>query len=248
MYRLYLLLICVCVLVLVYQTSLISSAPGVQETLLYVVLQSHTDQYRTCPHLNVSSVFIIDLCLCVLVLVYQTSLISSAPGVQETLLYVVLLSHTDQYCTCPHLNVSSVFIIDLCLCVQETLLYVVLLSHTDQYRTCPHLNVSSVFIIDLCLCAGARLSNVSYILSTRSTRDTTVCSSSITPISTVHAHISMYRLYLLLICVCVLVLVYQTSLISSAPGVQETLLYVVLQSHRSVPYMPTSQCIVCIYY
>ncbi len=123
---------------------------------------SHTDQYRTCPHLNVSSVFIIDLCLCVLVLVYQTSLISSAPGVQETLLYVVLQSHT------------------------------------DQYRTCPHLNVSSVFIIDLCLCAGARLSNVSYILSTRSTRDTTVCSSSIT--------------------------------------------------HRSVPYMPTSQCIVCIYY
>ncbi len=90
-------------------------------------------------------------------------------------------SHTDQYRTCPHLNVSSVFIIDLlqCLCVQETLLYVVLQSHTDQYRTCPHLNVSSVFIIDLCLCAGARLSNVSYILST-STRDTTVCSSSIT--------------------------------------------------------------------
>ncbi len=67
-----------------------------------------------------------------------------------------------------------------------------------------HPNVLSVFI-DLLkclyvypLCAGAHLSNVSYILSTRSTRDTTVCSSSIT--------------------------------------------------HRSVPYMPTSQCIVCIYY
>lgn len=59
-------------------------------------------------------------------------------------------------------------------------------SHTDQYRTCPHPNVSSVFIIDLLkclylcpLCVGAHLSKVSYILST-STRDTTVCCSSIT--------------------------------------------------------------------
>ncbi len=116
---------------------------------------SHTDQNRTCPHLNVSSVFIIDLlkCLCV----------------QEALLYVVLLSHTDQYRTCPHLNVSSVFIIDLCLCVQEALLYVVLQSHTDQYRTCPHLNASSVFIIDLlkCLCVQETLLYV-VLLSHRS--------------------------------------------------------------------------------
>lgn len=61
---------------------------------------AHTDQYCTCPHPNVLSVFIIDLLkclylypLCVLVLIFQKSLIFSAPGVQETLLYAVLLSH-----------------------------------------------------------------------------------------------------------------------------------------------------------
>ncbi len=196
MYRLYLLLICVCVLVLVYQTSLISSAPGVQETLLYVVLQSHTIS-TVHAHISMYRLYLLLICVCVLVLVYQTSLISSAPGVQETLLYVVLQSHTISTVHA-HISMYRLYLLLICVCVlvlvyqtslissapgvQETLLYVVLQSHT---------------------------------------------------ISTVHAHISMYRLYLLLICVCVLVLVYQTSLISSAPGVQETLLYVVLQSHRS---------------
>ncbi len=64
---------------------------------------SHTDQYCTCPHPNVLSVFIIDLLkclylypLCVLVLIFQKSLIFSAAGVQETLLYAVLLSHSSK--------------------------------------------------------------------------------------------------------------------------------------------------------
>lgn len=60
-------------------------------------------------------------------------------------------------------------------------------SHTYQYCTCPHPSVLSVFIIDLwkclylySLCAAACLLKVCYILSTSSTRDTTLCCCSIT--------------------------------------------------------------------
>ncbi len=239
---------CMCVLVLVYQTSLISSAPGVQETLLYVVLQSHTDQYRTCPHLNVSSVFIIDLCLCAGARLSNVSYILSTRSTRDTTVCSSSITH-DQYRTCPHLNVSSVFIIDLCLCVQETLLYVVLQSHTDQYRTCPHLNVSSVFIIDLCLCAGARLSNVSYILSTRSTRDTTVCSSSITHDQyRTCPHLNVSSVFIIDLCLCAGARLSNVSYILSTRSTRDTTVCSSSITHRSVPYMPTSQCIVCIYY